>query len=260
MKPFASIPSAARGAHRQRGFTLVEMMVAVAIGLVVALGFAVSFVNLKSTFKTQDTLSQLQDNERLAMAFLTSSVQQAGYFPDTVPPSLTKLTAIAGISDATYTNTVAGQFLLGTIAVGTTTPESLSTVYNSANGDGILTCQGATNTTGATITIRNVFYVDPTKQALGCQVTSNSGAATKPDSVFYPLVSNVASMSVFYAVDTDADGIADTYLTADKVGAHWNDVKAVRVTMNFINPNASLGGGQLATIPWTQTINLVNNR
>jgi type IV pilus assembly protein PilW len=70
-------------------------------------------------------------------------------------------------------------------------------------------------------------------------------------------------MSVLYAVDTSSpsDGIADTYMSAALVtsGGYWNNVKAVRITLNFINPNATVTG-QSTTIPWTQTINLMNNR
>ena len=259
MKPAMTYPSSARRAARQAGFTLIEMMVALAIGLMVSLGFAVSFVNLKATFTTQDKLSQLQDNERLALAFLTASVEQAGYFPN--PTSNTRSTAIGQfntVDDATYGQTVAGRFLMGMVAnASTSTPESLSTLYASATGDGLLTCQGGTNGTTGTIVIRNVFYVDATTHALGCVTYSNGSKTTAPGAAFQPLVSNVSSMSVLYAVDTNTDGNADTYMTADTVQTtgHWNDVKAVQVTLNFLNPNP---GG--ATITWVQAINLMNNR
>jgi type IV pilus assembly protein PilW len=257
MKPAMSFQSSARRAARQAGFTLVEMMVALAIGLVVALGFAVSFVNLKTTFTTQDKLSQLQDNERLALAFLTASVEQAGYFPN--PTSNTRTTAMpqyVTADDATYGTTVAGQFLMGMPPNGSI-PESLSTLYASATGDGLLTCQGGTNGTTGTIVIRNVFFVDATTHALGCQAYVNGSTTTAPGATFQPLISNVSSMSVLYSVDTNADGYADTYMTANTVTAnnHWPDVKAVQVTLNFLNPNP---GG--ATITWVQAINLMNNR
>ncbi len=260
MTPRLPTPLLARGLGRQRGFTLVEMMVAVSIGLIIALGFTVSFVNLKATWGTQDKLAQLQDNERLAMTYLTSTVEEAGYFVDSTPPGLTKATAIAAVNDSNTTNygtAAVGQFILGTVAAGSV-PISLSTVYQSASGDGVLTCQGATNASGANVSIRNTFYVDTTNHTLNCIVsTSPTTAALNASSA--PLVSNVDSMAVLYAVDTDADGSADKYLAASAV-TDWTTVKAVRVTVNFINPNAALGGGQLATIPWTQTINLMNNR
>ena len=66
------------------GLTLIEMMVAVTIGLFIALALSSVFLSLKSAFVSQDQLAQLQDNERLALTILTSSVEMAGYFPDPV--------------------------------------------------------------------------------------------------------------------------------------------------------------------------------
>jgi type IV pilus assembly protein PilW len=257
MKTLVPTLSAAGRPGRQHGFTLVEMMVAVSIGLVVALGFTVSFVNLKATWATQDKLAQLQDNERLAMTYLTSTIEEAGYFIDSTPPGKTKATAFTStFSDATYGNVAAGQFIAGTVSSGSV-PVSVSSVYQSASGDGVLTCQGATNASGGTVTIRNTFYVDTTAHTLNCIVTTSPNT-TALNATSAALVSNVDSMSLQYAVDTDADGSADTYMTADAV-TDWTAVKAVRVTVAFINPNAGLGTNT-ATIPWTQTINLMNNR
>jgi len=250
--PSPSVPGSAR---RQQGFTLIELMVAVTIGLVVAMGFAVSFVNLKSTWGTQDKMSQLQDNERLAMAFLTTSVEEAGYYPNPLAAS-----TVAGSTDATYGAMAAGQGLMGTVLNGTTSA-SLSTAYSTASGDGILTCQGGTNATGGAVTIRNVFHVDTTKHTLNCLVYANGVTTTAPGAPDAPLVSNVDSMDVRYAIDSDADGSADTIVDASALttAAAWASVKSVRVTLNFINPNAGVDTAH-ATIPWVQTINLMNNR
>ncbi len=137
-----------------------------------------------------------------------------------------------------------------------TTSATLSTAYATAPGDGILNCQGGSNpsTGAAVITYRNVFHVDTTNHTLNCIVTASDDSVTVTD---VPLVSNVDSMDVSYAVDTDGDGSADRYQDAGTV-VSWSTVKAVRVTINFINPNAATD--QVKTFPWTQTINLMNNR
>ncbi len=256
MKHCLQTSSTRRSARRQRGFTLIEMMVAVTIGLVVALGLAVSFVNLKTTWGSQDKLAQLQDNERLAMAFLTSSVQEAGYYPDP-----TNNSPLPAYTNATYGNLAAAQYLVGTAAVAGTSSATLSTAYATANNDGVLTCQGGTNTTGATVFIRNVFYVNNTTHSLNCIVYANNALTPAPGASDAALVSNVSSMDVLYAVDTNSDGSADEYQTAAQLTtpALWQAVKAVRITLNFINPNAATDTAH-PTIPWVQTINLMNNQ
>lgn len=260
MKPRMRIPTFSGASGRQRGFTLVELMVAVGIGLAIALGFAVSFVSLKGTWGTQDKLAQLQDNERLAMSFLTSSIEQAGYYPDSA--TQTRAVALPGFTDATYGTTTAGQFLKGTDSAGSV-PVSLSTIYGTKGGDGVLTCQGATNTTSpaVAVAVRNTFYVDATKHTLNCIVTT-SVPTSGMDGSSAPLISGVDSMSVVYAVDTDStpDGKADKYLPAGSMtAANWANVKAVRLTVRFINPNP-VASAPTATIDWTQTINLMNNQ
>jgi len=37
------------------------------------------------------------------------------------------------------------------------------------------------------------------------------------------------------------------------VGTNWDNVKSIRITLNFVNPYDAT-----ATIPWVQTINLLN--
>ena len=245
-----TLPSSGRGARRQRGFTLVEMMVAVGIGLVVALGFAVSFVNLKSTWNNQGTLAQLQDNERLAMAFLTSSIEEAGYYPDATNSSTTQIQSSSGTGYLTmsFGSMNSGQGVTGTIAGGTT-PLSLSTQYAAASGDGVLNCQGGTNASGATVTYRNVFFVNTATQTLDCVLFTNGVAGSDA-----ALISNVSSMNLLYAVDVYGDGSQYQYLTADAV-TNWTRVKSVQVTLNFVNPNSST-----TPIQWIQTINAMNNR
>lgn len=66
----------------RNGFSLVEIMIAMVIGLFLTLGlfamFHMSFTNIKST----SSLHQLQENGRMALAILTDDISQAGFFAD----------------------------------------------------------------------------------------------------------------------------------------------------------------------------------
>lgn len=63
----------------QRGFSLVELLVSVVIGLLLVVGVLQAFLSSKETYTMQSGLAKLQENGRFAMAFLTRDLRQAGY-------------------------------------------------------------------------------------------------------------------------------------------------------------------------------------
>lgn len=64
---------------RHRGFSLVELMVAITIGLIILAAISAVFVSSKRSYSTQDRLARLQENARFAMQFMTRDVRMAGY-------------------------------------------------------------------------------------------------------------------------------------------------------------------------------------
>jgi type IV pilus assembly protein PilW len=64
---------------REAGFSLVELMVAVTIGLILLAAISSLFVSSKRSYNTQDSLARLQENARFAMHFLTRDIRTAGY-------------------------------------------------------------------------------------------------------------------------------------------------------------------------------------
>ena len=246
--------------RRQAGFTLIELMVALTIGLVVMLGLAVIFVSVKQAFTSQDKLAQLQDNERLALSLLTAAVQQAGYFPS---PATLNNTQIPATSSTAYGDMAASQAIMGTSGA----LESLSTAFAASANDGLLTCLGHAITaadiaavpsaTNGSVGVRNTFYVDASTKTLRCVVLVNGGISTSyggsgDATAGLPLITNVASMSVAYGIDSGTGSVSGYLPAASVTTASWPLVRAVRVTLNFVNPNNSA-----STIAWTQTINVM---
>ena len=92
LKNFAPIKSNHPRRGRQFGFTLIELMVAILIGLFLIGGLLTLVGAMKRTGGIQDNLTQMQDNERLAMTLLTDTVQSAGYYPDPHTPIGTAMT------------------------------------------------------------------------------------------------------------------------------------------------------------------------
>ena len=237
---------------RQAGFTLVEMMVAVTVGLVVVFGMTATFVSLKNTFKSQDKLGRLQDNERVALTFLTTTVNNAGYYPDPKSPSPlvggTPPTSSPASPGGAMGN---GSFIFGTDVSGNFS-QSLQTAFATISTDNLISCIGTTYAGAGTVTVRNIYYVDTSTNSLMCRVLVNNSTTDTMANGGTPqvLVTGVTGMTVLFGA-ADSTSQVTNYLTSAQV-TDWNAVKAVRVTLTFQNP---FGGADISRI---HTINLMN--
>lgn len=66
--------------YRQQGFSLVELMVGMVLGLFLAMGIAQVFISNNSSFRTQEGLAKIQEGGRFAMGRISSAIRMAGYF------------------------------------------------------------------------------------------------------------------------------------------------------------------------------------
>lgn len=76
----------------QRGFTLIELMVAVTIGLALTIVVASLFLHSRSTYGTTDDLSRMQENLRYTQVLLTRMLHHASF---TSTPNVYKNVAYA---------------------------------------------------------------------------------------------------------------------------------------------------------------------
>jgi type IV pilus assembly protein PilW len=256
-----------RAARHERGFTLVELMVTVAIALFLLGGLVTIVGNVRQTDGNQRALAQLQDQERFALTVLTDVVQAGGYFPD--PVVWTPASSLLQNG-----NWAAGQAILGTPA-GAGASETLGVRFRTALNDGVLLCDGSTNTAqGPTHAFTNTFSVQPaaptaTPPVLGglyCQVDNLGASAAAPAGVL--IVPGVIGMKVYYGVKRDfafADYNVDTYLTVNQMcsplikpcgGDDWSNVSSVRVILTFTNPLFPQPG-QPATIQFERVIEVM---
>jgi type IV pilus assembly protein PilW len=230
----------------QRGFTLVELLIAMAIALFLVGGVLTLLETTRRTSTAQSQLALLQDNERLAMALMTDVVQAAGYYPDpTTNTSATALPAVGAFA--------AGQPITGTDAVAAP-GDSITARYLTASNDGIINCTGGSNATAGPVLYTNLFSVNIAAGVNVLQCSLNGAAAV-------PLVSGVTNLQILYGVKTNFavdNGSVDSYLKgSEMVAANWSNVIAVKITLTFVNPIANQAG-QPATIPFTRVIGVMN--
>lgn len=247
------------------GFTLIELMVSVTIGLILMLFLSSLYFNSKSSSRLNDDNARIQEDGRFALNLIGHNLAQAGYgnmltgnttdFPPATSPTLTGLMGCDNgfVTPITATPPTCG----GTDSTDSAFAVSyISEPYDATNSpiSGAGTdCSGA-QATGATSTqggaITNSFYRDSTTSILYCQ--GNAGTAQK-------ILSNVDKMKVTYGIDTAANysptkqnGSASDAGTADnndnnKVG--WDRVITATVCLEIHSTNnvVSSSAGQTYT-------------
>jgi type IV pilus assembly protein PilW len=66
--------------HRQSGFSIVELLVAMVISLVLLTGVFQIFLGNSETYRINENYARLQENGRFALDFLTREVRSSGYY------------------------------------------------------------------------------------------------------------------------------------------------------------------------------------
>jgi type IV pilus assembly protein PilW len=241
----------------QRGYSLIELSVAIVIALFLLGGL---FSILQSTRKTstdQTVLAQLQDNERMAMTMLAQTIQNAGYFPN--PLNQTAVAAFPTSSAFTQ----AGQVIAGgpnTMTDGIANTDTITVRYQTESTGVVLGCLGTSDTPINQSHEYQLFvkYDDATHK-------TSSLYCTKDSTTTVALVPNVSGMTITYGVDMTGganpiNGVTAYVQTADMTSTTWLNIYTVSIQLTFPNPLFNLAGqsntGQTQAITFTRVISL----
>lgn len=72
---------------KTKGFTLIEMMVAMVIGLIILAGVFVVYLSSKKTFNLGSSMVNVHENGRFAINYLVKDIQRAGWIDTDITPS-----------------------------------------------------------------------------------------------------------------------------------------------------------------------------
>jgi len=128
-----------RTTFRTTGYSLVELMVAMALGLLISAGVITIFIGTKGTQRTQDMLVEVQEIGRAAMDILAYDLRMAGSTGLTYPLSPIIVgtihepnAQIPGITDNCFT-TATQAFDWATALAATPSGEKSPAVYGEDN-------------------------------------------------------------------------------------------------------------------------------
>jgi type IV pilus assembly protein PilW len=223
--------------QRQRGFTLIELMIAITVALFLIIGLLFMVQSTRDAFGNQNLLAQLQDDERLVMTFMAEVVESAGYFPN---PQTNVYTTVFPVTTTAPVFATPGQSVFG-ISGATATGDSVTVRYAAFKGDNVFNCMGLKSTVNPYDVFVNTFAVKSIagSPTLVCTVSSSVIAATD-----VALVNGVQKLTILYGVQRSTAGTgscADTYLKASEMAPvafpnDWLNVCSVDVTIAFTNP------------------------
>jgi len=240
---------------RQQGLSLIELMIAMTLGLILLAGVVQIFLSSKQTYSTVMGTSQLLDNGRLATHFISNSVTKAGYWGDV---SFTReygtdsgLEVVhTGTSNTPYADKYIGRFGVNEYLSGSNDDATDANVvdgtdeiwirFNGNDGSPMTNCAGA-NILATQVAIERYYLSEPvgseTIGSLVCETTvmtldQATGTLSVPASPVIStqsLISGVENMQVLYS-QRDVGDTQARYFAADDV-TDWRLVEGIRVAL-----------------------------
>lgn len=249
--------------HYQRGFSLIELLISMVIGLMISLAAMSAYLGSASSGKASDAQARMNEDAQAALTILTQQLRMAGTNPVqagraeifrhnpvfspygttsfTISPAYTLTTFLVRGCEGTFSNiTTATNTAALTCASGTTTlPDSIAVNYEAdryntvATSGGVATdCVGnglttltATMPTGGTVTAN--YWVADNRFYIGTStaITSPSLYCKGNGGTTQPLVENIEDMQFTYGAMS-----ATTTATTATVAGYLNAAEMLTQT------------------------------
>ncbi len=225
-----------RSIRQTAGFSLIELMVAVAISSFLLIGLVQIFSSIKVSYDLQAALARLQENSRFAGSFMARHMREAGRFPFAEQESgLIDLGFAFPLVNGAIPEPFGNETTDGADGGSDRVEINIFTDRNCSDG---LNSNLSPDGVPATWHKQIVFSHDITNNEL--EYTCRYGAPQQgvdPPAVItnQPLLDNVETLQFLYGEDLDGDASADLYSIADNVSAFGN-VVAVRIGLILNSP------------------------
>lgn len=214
----------------QTGLSLIELMVALALGLVVTLGVLNIFIASKNTYLTQNAGAAMQEDARYVLSKMAQEIRMVGMFGclATITAPSTNASVFTAAHDApiSYTTSSAGNVLtLTTADVGTTGGTPTWTVLSD--------CVTSATAYNGTATPASGQIKFPIHQVV--YTYKNNVLYTGSGTSIQPLISNVSVFDVTFGLAATAtDTLVSSYSATATNPAL---IRSVRISLTLTDPN-----------------------
>lgn len=204
---------------RHKGFSLIELLVAMTIGLLVAAAAAASFLASRQAQRTADATARVQESLRIAELIMTASIRQAGYLPESLARGDPRLVFVAPRRAISGGSSMAPPF--AGIANAIASSDYLAISLAGHDDGSTRTCLG--DAVGSSQRALIVFFVsaqagdDTPSLSCATEITAIGSTSAVAMTRNEPLQAGIAGLSVRYGIDTDGDLQADRYVRASEV-------------------------------------------
>jgi type IV pilus assembly protein PilW len=184
----------------QQGFSLIELMIAMVLGLLLIAGVLNIFLGSSQTYRLQEAMFRVQESGRFALDIVQRDLRSAGFQNVLIDDKDFSYTAAQGIPVATAA--------------------ALAEVDN-----GVVSETLKISSTGSD----TYYYVAPD---VGGQLALFQNASA--------IVEGIENVAFLYGVDTSGNSQADSFVARAAVGTRWGDVVAVRVSFLVASNDAGV--------------------
>jgi len=250
------VNSYVKSSRSERGVTLVELMVAMVIGLILAVAASAIYLYSKQNYNSSSETTQMEENGRFALNLLSQYIKTAGFVvinPASQRPQAPLDNKIFGCSfgmvSPTTATTAADIACQTSTPAGAMRPESIATFFetDAYSSSGAVyqgfDCLGLSSIPqgGVSNIVRSYFFVAPTTVQtpdgtvsmgqLSCLSDRTPLAAASPTFQVQPLIPGVEQIAFLYQLPSTADpDVAQSGYTATSITtAQWPTVLAVDV-------------------------------
>ncbi|UVK87668.1 prepilin-type N-terminal cleavage/methylation domain-containing protein [Pseudomonas sp. B21-051] len=216
--------------HDQQGFGLIEMLIALALGLIIVLGVVQTFLAAKNTYVSQNTAAAMQEDARFVLSKMIQELRMVGMFgclgTITDASSAGDFNA-AQIIPISWDNSNLKLTLVTADVGGSGGTPTWTVVSDCRNSATAYTGLRAAASGQIAFPIRRLIYSFSNNQIL-----MGTGSGTPTQQV---LVNNVSAFSVMFGLATSATDVA-----ASSYSANPSDparIRSVRLSLTLTDPN-----------------------